>query len=58
MLHVLRMKKGADFSTEGFTSFFGVSTLPNLTFLDLSECVQLQDANIHAVVKWHDILLL
>lgn len=56
-LKSLRLKKGAYFSREGLVDMFRAGFLSNIESLCLSECVQLYDDGIQALVKWSVTLI-
>ena len=45
----LVLRKGANFSAVAMMEFFSTSTVQNLTYLDLTECQQLEDEGVKAI---------
>ena len=60
-LQSLKLKKGEDFCGGALHHMFEVGKLNNLTSLNLSECKNVDDAVVKAMVKWwvftEDLLL-
>ena len=51
-LQSLKLKKGEDFCGGALHHMFEVGKLNNLTSLNLSECKNVDDAVVNAMVKW------
>jgi hypothetical protein len=48
-LNKLVMRKGQGFSSECLMEFFRLPTTTHLTYLDLTECQQLDDRGVQAI---------
>ena len=54
-LQTLSVRKGSELSADGLKSLFTGPELSQLTYLDLSECVLLDDDAVQAFCQWYDI---
>ncbi len=52
-LQELMLKKGNEFRSEELLHLFQKGQLSNLCSLDLSECTQVDDDVVKALVKWY-----
>lgn len=50
-LEKLVLRKGPSFSAVAMMEFFSTSTVQNLTYLDLTECQQLEDEGVKAISR-------
>lgn len=51
-LENLKIKKGVNLTNNGFYQLFDSMALKNLRHLNLTECSQIQDNSVIAMVEW------